>query len=137
MGQAAPPALPVKSELETRYQLPVAGLRVERGRVDVTEAGNRVARVATHQGALRTGDGRVGEVRAVEDVEEFRPNFERHPLSNVEPAGNVHLFVGAPLIAEVGIVRRRGSPRSGSGIGPCRRVQDKVAIRIDAVTVEV
>src|ERR1035437_7636559 len=122
MGQAAPPALPVKSELEARYKLAVAGLRVERGRVDVTEAGNRVARSGTHQGALRTGDGRVGEVRAVEDIEEFRPNFERHPLPNVEPAGNVHLFVGAPLIAEVGIVRGCGSPRSERRIRPCRRV---------------
>jgi hypothetical protein len=123
----------IKSERESDDKLPVTRLAVERRRVDVAPPR---CRLASPISGLRLGwgcEGRVCQVRSVEDIEKLCPDLERHPLLRPEHPAETHLFGGAAFIPEVAVIRSRSAPGPRCWIRPCGRIQDEVPIRIDAV----
>src|SRR5689334_17834647 len=116
------------SERKLRHEL--AGAREERdGRgVDRTEAGHDrsprrataiflSSRINANRSCLRTGQARVIEIGAVEDVVELGADREVGPLLDAELAADAEVLDGAAFAAEV-VVVGRAAELPGSRIGP-------------------
>src|SRR5437867_3278579 len=125
------------SERESRYELAITGLAIERCRVDVAPSRSRLARSVPGLRLRRNRQRRVREIRPVEDVEEFRTDLKRLPFPDAEHPAEAHLLGGSAFIPEVAIERRGRTPGSRRRVYPCGRIQDKVLVRIDAVAVQV
>src|ERR1700683_2563348 len=130
-------------ERESRYQTPVPrpDLRGVRLRVDVSEAGSRIAGGWTRENAdlrrQRVCGRRIGDVGAVEDIREFDANIDPVALLDAPFPAEIHVFHRPPLRTVIGIVSGRGAELAGRRIDPRSRIQYEGRIRIEAMAVEV
>src|SRR5215831_5368415 len=131
-----PPQRP-RSECESRHELAVPGLRVERRRVDVPPSGRGNSSAIARLRLRGRGERRIGEIGPVENVKELGADLERHLLANGEAAAEAQLFERPPRVAEVAVIGRSRAPSTRGGILPRIGVQHEILVGIDAVAVQV